>query len=1195
MSYLPECFSVRRVATALSVVCAAFLMFSPLTVFAQARSAMIRETVDDASRVTLAGNTHPQVAHAEDMGRVPDETAMGEMMLVLKRSPVEEQSLEVFLQSLQDKNSPNFHHWLKAEQFGAQWGAVDSDLAAVKSWLESHGFTVAPISAGRTVVEFSGTAGQIREAFHTEIHTYKVNGEVHHANVSDPQIPAALAPMIAGVASLNDFAKHPALKRGPQGHFDAAVKKVRPTLTTLGGGDFLYVTPADAATIYDTPVGPLNPNYGGTLYAGAGVTIGIVGKSNIDPTQVAHYRKLFGLPAKAVQIIPVGSNPGETLDDAEWEAYLDLEVAGGLAAESSILYYVAGDTMLNDGIDLASVRAINDDRVDILSVSWGQCELFLGSSGNMLEFTLWRQASAQGITVVVATGDGGAADCDQNTPYSGALFGLTVNGLASTPYNVAVGGTQFSALAGPDGSGANFTNYVSLTNTPGTYGSALGYIPETPWNDSITNYPPLTLSKDRASPYFAGAGGGASGCTRSTTTNTTYTCLSGYGKPSWQAGPGVPADKSRDLPDVSLLADNGYYMATWGICTNLDYDSNFNPVSDCVPGSNGLPAGDFYVAGVGGTSAATPAFAGILALVAEFSQNRLGQANYVLYNLARQGLGFNDVTTGNIAQPCLKGTPNCEKNAAGQLFTTGWDAGAGYDLASGWGSVDAATLMYNWGAAGLNSSSTVLTISPTSVEHGNPVTVKVTVTGSPTATGNVAMVAEPGSGSAANGVAVGTYPLLSGGSTGNFTVNSLPGGSYDLMAIYGGSTTLSASPSNVVAVTVSPEPSTTPVQVFAYNPVTGNSVPLANAYYGLLYQAMTTPYGNNSPHPNGTVRPDGIATGTVTFNAAGQAFAPAALSISGQAASPTFLLPVGTSSVVAAYSGDRSFKPSTGSTAVKIGPAPTTLQLTTSAVSGTKPITYTVDLTSLSAGVAPSGTVSLWQLGKVIATGNLVGVSGAATGQATGKSVITTLAAHWGKHQVTATYGGDENYKPSTSNAVDVTGLPSFSLTGGSFSLTSDHSTYAYFLWLTSEGGYEGTAKLTCALTSAPSSDPAPALCGFEGDTVNVLVNGKAKTVFLVWGKGTKLPPGVTAGSLAPWIGGTAVLACCLLVGIPARRRAWRNLLAVVLLVGALFSLSACVAQPKLITPGKYTFTVTATDTKNSLITTTSKVVVTVP
>ncbi len=1195
MFYSPKYSPARRVSAVFVILLTVAFLLSPAYVRAQARSAMVRETVNDASRVTLAGNTHPQIAHATDLGRLPDETPTGQMTLVLKRSPLEEQALEGYLQSLQDPNSSNYHQWLTPEQFGARWGAVDSDLAAVKSWLESHGFTVEETLPGRTMVEFSGTMGQVRDAFRTEMHAYKVNGEVHHANASDPQIPSALAAMVAGVASLNDFAKHPMMDRGPRGHFDSAANKVRPALTSTAGGDFLYVMPGDAATIYNTPVKGLNRNFAGTQVVGKGVRIGIVGKSNVDASQVAHYRSLFGLPAKGIQVVTVGPDPGQTYDGAEYEAYLDLEVSGGLAPQAQIVYYVAGDTMLNDGIDLASTRAVNDNNVDILSVSWGLCELFLGSSGNAFEYALWKQAAAQGISVVVASGDGGSADCDQGSGLPAAEFGLTVNGLASTPFNVAVGGTEYSALGGPDGSGADFPNYVSLTSAPTTYESALGYIPETPWNISIANFPPTTWSENGGSGYFAGAGGGKSSCVRSTTTSTTYTCLSGYGKPSWQAGAGVPADAARDLPDVSLLADNGFNYATWGICTNMDGDASGNPVSDCVPGSDGLPAGDFYLAGVGGTSASTPAFAGILALATEHSGSRLGQANYVLYNLARQGVGFHDVTTGNIGQPCFAGTPNCRKNAEGNLFTTGWDATAGYDLASGWGSVDATQLVMNWAAAGLNTSATVLTATPTTVEHGIPVTVNVSVTGVPTATGNVALVAEPGSGSAANGVAIGTYPLVSGGKIATLSLNSLPGGSYDLQATYGGSATLSGSTSNAVSVTISPEDSKTVPQVAAYNPISGNPVSLSGARYGLIFQATAAPYGVNSPNAGGVVKPDGIATGKVTFTVAGKTLPSSTLSLSGQAATPTFLLPAGTSIISASYGGDRSFNPSVGQASVTVGKGSTTAVLKSSAVLGKNPITYTVDISTNSAGAGPTGKVSLWELGQEFASGTVVGVAGSGSGTATGEAVITTLASHWGKHPIHAIYEGDGNYNGSTSNTIYVKGRPTFTITGGAFSLTSEHSTGAFYVKLASDGGYLGTVNLTCALTSGGSGAKAPPQCGFEGDAVNLTANSKNQTLFLVYGKGSTLPPGVTAGSIGPWVGGTAVLACCLLVGIPARRRAWRNVLGAVLLAGALFSFTACITQPKFVSGGTYTFTITGVDSKNATNTQTATVVVKVP
>jgi len=109
------------------------------------------------------------------------------------------------IEQLHDTKSANFHHWLTPEQIGANYGLAPTDLQIIQKWLESHGFTVNQIYPNHMMIDFSGTAGQIRESFHTEIHELSVNGEKHISNMSDPRIPAALAPAVAGVVSLNDF------------------------------------------------------------------------------------------------------------------------------------------------------------------------------------------------------------------------------------------------------------------------------------------------------------------------------------------------------------------------------------------------------------------------------------------------------------------------------------------------------------------------------------------------------------------------------------------------------------------------------------------------------------------------------------------------------------------------------------------------------------------------------------------------------------------------------------------------------------------------------------------------------------------------------------------------------------------------------------------------------------------------------
>jgi pseudomonalisin len=366
----------------------------------------------------------------------------------------------------------------------------------------------------------------------------------------------------------------------------------------------------------------LNPLYQSSIN-GSGQSIAIVARSNIHLADVRQFRTFFGLPAHDPQIIVNGTDPGIFSSGEETEAVLDVEWSGAVARNATIRFVVSKSTNSTDGVDLSAQYIVNHNLAPVMSTSFGLCEAALGSSGNSFLNSLWQQAAAQGISVFVSSGDSGAAGCDSASA-STATHGRAVNGLCSTPYSVCVGGAEFNDRANP-------SLYWSSSNTAGTQASAHGYIPEVVWNES------------GAGDGLWASGGGASAI---------------YPKPSWQAGAGVPADGKRDVPDVSLSAagHDGY----------LIYQS-----------------GGFYV--VGGTSAASPSFAGVMALVVQHRAARQGNANTVFYSLRtkqREGgaLVFRDITSGNNSVP----------------GEAGFSAATGYDQATGLGSVDASVLVDHW-------------------------------------------------------------------------------------------------------------------------------------------------------------------------------------------------------------------------------------------------------------------------------------------------------------------------------------------------------------------------------------------------------------------------------------------------------------------------------------------------------------------
>ncbi len=717
--------------------------FPSLVVSAQTVNtpARIAEAVRDDNRVTLKGNIHPFARPPFDRGVEPDSLPMERMLLVLRRSVEQEVALTTLLSNQQDSSSPEFHKWLTPEQFGQRFGPADADMRAVTDWLVSQGFQVNNVSKGRTVIEFSGNAGLVRNAFHTEIHRYVVNGQEHWANASDPQIPAALGPVVVGIDSLHNFAAR------SMHHLAGAFSKSRttgevtpiPPLFTFPGcvAACNALGPNDFAMIYN-----LLPLWNAGI-DGTGQIIAIAGESNINVQDVRNFRSLFGLPANDPKIILNSSDPG--LADEESEADLDVEWAGAVARNATIDLVVTAPGASTDGVSLSAKYIVDNNFAPVMSVSFGLCELFLGTAGNQFFNQEWQQAAAQGITVVVAAGDSGAATCDApDAAY--AVNGLAVSGWASTPYNVAVGGTDFN-------DGLNPGLYWNSANSSVTQASAKGYIPETAWNDSCTN-PLVTLfgfstmgeanCNDPASQQeglltVAGGAGGASNCTTPTGT-APANCAGGYAKPSWQTGAGVPGDGKRDVPDVSLFAGNGFQDNFYIVCQ-----------SDIDPGGQACSLNSPYLdfIGVGGTSASAPAFAGIMAMVDQKTGSRQGNGNPMLYKLASESGStcassgtmqsssciFYDVTAGTIAMPCLKGSPNCTTSIVGDSYgiLSGYGAATGYDLATGLGSVNAANLVSNWSATlgsgvggfELLTSSLVIDIS----SAGQTGSTTVTVTG----------------------------------------------------------------------------------------------------------------------------------------------------------------------------------------------------------------------------------------------------------------------------------------------------------------------------------------------------------------------------------------------------------------------------------------------------------------------------------
>lgn len=704
-------------SASVSLLTAAFLLAAAVSVQAQVQPRnharpLITKDVDESQMLRLEGNTRSEATAENDRGPVDDAFPVEHVLLQLHRSSEQQLALDRYMTELQDKTSPNYHRWLTAPQFGEKFGVASEDLDAITKWLASHGLRVNVVYSSGMLIDFSGTAGQIREAFRTELHNLEVNGVKHFANVRDPQIPAALAPAVVGIVSLHDFLPRPMYKPRPQYTF------------TSGGSTFQAVVPADLATIYN-----LNPLFTAG-FSGQGQTIVVIEDTNVFTTaDWTTFRSTFGLSSftggSFTQVHPAPphgtnncSNPGTNGDDGE--AILDAEYASAAAPSAAIELASCTDTSTFGGlIALQNIINASGTPPAIVSISYGECEAENGATANAAYNSAYQQAATEGVSVFVAAGDEGAASCDPNA--TKATHGINVSGFASTPYNVAVGGTDF----GDTFAGSNST-YWNSTNTP-TFGSAKSYIPEIPWDDSCasvllatfegfsTTYGSSGFCNSSIGREFLTTGsgsGGPSGCatgTPSTTGVVSGTCK-GYAKPSWQSLVGVPADGVRDLPDVSLFASNGlwghYYVFCW---------------SDTREGGTACTGAPSGWSGAGGTSFASPIMAGIQSLVNQKS-GRQGNPNPIYYQIAATEYGsggssscnssngntvgtsctFYDVTQGDMDVNCT-GTHNCYRPSGtnGVLSTSdssylkAYGTTTGWDFATGIGSVNAYNLVFN--------------------------------------------------------------------------------------------------------------------------------------------------------------------------------------------------------------------------------------------------------------------------------------------------------------------------------------------------------------------------------------------------------------------------------------------------------------------------------------------------------------------
>ena len=803
----------------------ASLVFFGLAHSAQAITQSRIASVDTGSRSAVHGTISSRAKRANDLGAAPADLKLSSLTLFFSLTSAQQADLDQLLAAQTDPSSPNYHQWLTPEQYGARFGLSSADLTKVSGWLTSQGFTVTGTARSSTFIHFSGTVAQAQQAFGAAIHSLSVDGEQHISNLTDPVLPAAINGVVSAITGLNDFKMKP---RSRSRNISAGQPKPLNT-QTLGGVVYHFIAPGDVYTIYDFPA------FSAT--AGAGVTIAVMG--NTDLTQgntlpdanIAAFRSAAGLPAINLKLQLAGTDPGFVTGTGDIdEAHLDLEWAGAAAPGATILYVYGLDVF---GSSL--VYAIDNNVAPIVTISYGECESAFNAttSAGQSELVAYNhmlaEANTQGITIMSPSADFGATDCEPPLLGGFASTGLNVDFPSSSPYVTSNGGTMFSGDV----------------NTPSTYwsssngangGSALGYIPEQPWNETSATTG-LTAG--------GSGGGGASAF---------------FSKPSWQTGTGAgatPNDFSRDVPDIAMNSasnHDGYYVCSSGNTTQE------------LPCSNGFLDSTGTPNVFGGTSIVAPMMAGILAQVEQHlgvggtTATGLGNINATLYGLANgptYSSIFHDITSGNNSVPCSQGTPNCPNGGS-----IGFNAVTGYDQASGLGSPDVAKLIAGWSSAtptGIGG-----TTSPGSTTQTMLQTTSTNLCG---VSANLALIATVASSTAGtptgtvqffvdNALVAGSSTPLAGG-TAAYTLNTaaLASGGHNISAVYSGDSTYVGSKGTLLA----PDNTLASVDVvsatkpdFSITPCTG---------------AVKVNPGATSPSVAFTVTPVNGFTGSVTMTA----------------------------------------------------------------------------------------------------------------------------------------------------------------------------------------------------------------------------------------------------------------------------------------------------------------------------------------
>jgi len=795
----------------LTAFCTALALCASIPATAQDTSAKpqprITSPIDASSRATLAGSRPPRAAAADDLGAVPGSLQLHGISLLFSRSPAQQAALDALVAAQQNPASSLYHQWITPDQYAAQFGVADSDLAAAKSWLEQQGFSIDSISRSRNRILFSGTAAQVASAFGAPLHYYLTPAtplqpaQKHFAPSADLTLPSALASSVLAIGNLSDFHLLPHILR-------SAPQPAQPRFTSSQTGAH-YLTPGDLATIYD-----ITPAYS-SGYTGSNQSIAVIGQSAVNLSDIANFQAAVNIPGKTpiVVLVPGSGTPEVYADGDEAESDLDLEYSSTIARGAQVYFVYTGNSN-NFGAFNSIEYAVDEKIAPIISSSYGDCEPNLGQSSYTELNTFLEQAASQGQTVVSAAGDSGSTDCYGEYKTVAQNEQLAVDFPASSQYVTGVGGTEFPSA--DIGSGNN--TYFDAQSSTDIVSSAKSYIPEMVWNDDVAATADSCNAKVPVADCdpVASGGGGVSIFTA---------------QPSWQtgtiAGVAVPNNGKRMVPDIAMTASP--FNAPLAFCTS---DSTFwesGQKASCTNGLRDSSSGDLTVGG--GTSFEAPTFSALVAIINQ-ARNSTGQGvvNSTLYSLAATSAyatAFHDITSGG--NQCLSGTSYCASPG-----TTDYPATTGYDEASGLGSIDFFNLLNAWpNSTGSSLLASSITLTAATITPASGAADTITITVAPVT--STTLVPSGSISLAVDGGPSATIPLTNGVATYSFSSTTL--GAHVLTATFPSDTVFAAS---TATLTLN---------------VGGSSTP---GYFNVTVGS-----------PSMTVTPGGSATGTLTLTPSG--------------------------------------------------------------------------------------------------------------------------------------------------------------------------------------------------------------------------------------------------------------------------------------------------------------------------------------